>query len=263
MTVAHDADGAPAVPWLLVPIAIVAAGYVVMALRRRAEPRGWPAVRIACFLTGVTLLAGATLPVSPWPAEDFRAHMVQHLLLGMFAPTFLVLGAPMTLVLRTAPRPWGRQIGRLLHSRSARVLAHPVTALVLSVGGMVALYATPLYGAVASGSALSHHLVHAHFFASGYLFAWVVAGPDPAPRRPSVPARLVVLGVAIAAHAVVSQLLYAGAISVPITVDERRGAAELMYYGGDIAELLLALALLVTWRPVAAGRPPAAASPMR
>lgn len=47
----------------------------------------------------------------------------------------------------------------------------------------------------------------AHVFTAGYLFAWVIAGPDPAPRRPSVPARLVVLGVAVAGHAVLSQLL--------------------------------------------------------
>ena len=94
-----------------------------------------------------------------------------------------------------------------------------------------------------------YHLVHAHFLAAGYLFAWVIASPDPAPRRPSVPARLVVLGVAIAGHAVLSQLLYAGAfVQVPVPADQFRGAGELMYYGGDIAELLLALALVTTWR---------------
>ena len=90
-----------------------------------------------------------------------------------------------------------------------------------------------------------HGLVHAHFFAAGYLFAWVIAGPDPAPRRPSVPIRLVVLGFAIAAHAVLSQLLYAGIfVQLPVPAAERQAAGELMYYGGDIAELLLALALV-------------------
>jgi putative membrane protein len=28
-----------------------------------------------------------------------------------------------------------------------------------------------------------------------------------------------------------------------------QGGAEIMYYGGDIAELLLAAALVATWRP--------------
>ncbi|MEV5893244.1 DUF2243 domain-containing protein [Nonomuraea fuscirosea] len=42
------------------------------------------------------------------------------------------------------------------------------------------------------------------------LRALPAAGPDPAPRRPSVPTRLVVLGVAVAVHAGLSQLMYAG-----------------------------------------------------
>jgi putative membrane protein len=139
-------------------------------------------------------------------------------------------------------------MGRLLRSRPVHVLIHPVTVVVLTVGGLVALYCTPLY-AVMNGETGLHHLVHVHFFATGYLFALLVAGPDPMPRRPSVPARLVVLGIAIVAHAVLSQLLYAGVIAVPVPDAQRRGAAELMYYGGDIAELLLAMALLASWHP--------------
>jgi putative membrane protein len=84
------------------------------------------------------------------------------------------------------------------------------------------LYFPPLYTATTTGPVL-HHLVPAHFLAAGYLFAWVIAGPDPAPRRPSVPARLVVLGVAIAGHAVLSQLLYAGAfVQVSVPTDQLR-----------------------------------------
>lgn len=111
------------------------------------------------------------------------------------------------------------------------------------------LYFTPLYAATTVHPVL-HHLVHVHFLAARYLFAWVVAGPDPAPRRPSVPARLVVLGVAITGHAVLAQLLYAGVfVQVPEPVAQVRAGADLMYYAGDIAELLLALALVSTWRP--------------
>src|SRR5690606_6786162 len=94
-----------------------------------------------------------------------------------------------------------------------------------------------------------HAAVHAHFLLAGYLFAWSIAGPDPAPRRPSVPHRLVVLGIAIFAHAAVAQLLYAGVLAVPAPAHELRGAGELMYYGGDLAELALAFALVRTWRP--------------
>lgn len=67
--------------------------------------------------------------------------------------------------------------------------------------------------------------------------------------------RLVVLGVAIAAHAVISQLMYGGfGINIHAPVDQVQGGAQIMYYGGDIAELLLAVALVATWRPQLASR---------
>ncbi len=64
-------------------------------------------------------------------------------------------------------------------------------------------------------------------------------------------ARLVCLGCAIAVHAVVAQLMYGLGSGCASTapVAEVRGGAEIMYYGGDIAELLLAAALVATWRP--------------
>ena len=175
--------------------------------------------------------------------------MHQHLLLGMYAPLALVLGAPMTLVLRSVSSSTGRAIGRVLRSRPVHVIANPVVALALNLGGLALLYFTPLYVATTHSTAL-HLVVHVHFFVAGYLFAWVVAGPDPAPHRPSVPTRLWILGAAILGHAVLSQLIYAGLlVQIPVPADQRQGAGELMYYGGDIAELLLALALLLTWRP--------------
>ena len=254
MTSAHDAHTTAALgldtvlPLLL--FAVVAAVYLVLAVRRGREPRGWNHWRTASFLTGIALLALAVTPaLSPYPVGDFRGHMHQHLLLGMYAPLGLVLGAPITLILRSVSPVQGRLIGRVLRSRPAHFVVNPVVALILSVGGLAVLYFTPLYTATTTHAAL-HLLVHAHFLLAGYLFAWVIAGPDPAPDRPSVPARLVVLGVAIAGHAVISQLMYAGIfVQIPVPPTQRQGAGDLMYYGGDIAELLLAVALLLTWRP--------------
>ena len=94
--------------------------------------------------------------------------------------------------------------------------------------------------------------MHVHFLLAGLLFAWVIAGPDPFPHRPSVRVRLVVLGIAVAGHATVAQLMYAGVFAtLPESAADVRAGAELMYYAGDIAELLLALALLTArpWRP--------------
>jgi len=237
----------------LLPVAaivVLAAGYLTLAVQRSREPRGWGGWRTAGFLSGCAALLIGVLPqLSILPSGSFPAHMYQHLLIGMYAPLGLVLGAPVTLALRSLPRRNGRLLGRVLRSRPLHLLANPVTALVLTLGGLVALYFTPLYAATA-GDPVLHGLVHMHFLVAGCLFAWVIAGPDPAPQRPGVPARLVILGIAIAGHAVIAQLIYAGAfVQLDVPAAELRVGGELMYYGGDIAELLLALALVTTWHP--------------
>lgn len=235
---------------LVAAVILAALAYIVLAERARRSPRGWSGWRTTSFVVGCDLLAVALVPrLLPYPDGGFREHMLAHLLVGMVAPILLVLAAPVTLVLRSIPPARGRQVVRVLRSRPVAFLAHPVVALALNVGGMAALYTTPLYAAMMESAAL-HLFVHVHFLAAGCLFAWMIAGPDPAPDRPSVPARLVVLGVAIAAHATLSQLLYAGLfVDVPVSAAERRGGAELMYYGGDLAELALAFALVSSWRP--------------
>ncbi|MFF4712538.1 cytochrome c oxidase assembly protein [Streptomyces eurythermus] len=250
---AHPAGGdALGVVLPVLALLVCAGGYrlLVLRARRRNPVRAWNPWRTAAFCAGVVLLAVALLPpVAPFAHRDFRGHMLQHLLIGMYAPLALVLGAPVTLVLRAVSAPRARWLTAVLHSTPARLLTRPPVAVLLSAGGLPVLYFTPLYDTAMAHPA-GHWLVHAHFLLSGCLFAHVVAGPDPAPARPGVPARLVWLGCAIAVHAVAAQLMYGGfGVAVHAPASEVRGGAEIMYYGGDIAELLLAAALVATWRP--------------
>ncbi|WP_370616793.1 cytochrome c oxidase assembly protein [Mumia sp. Pv 4-285] len=229
-------------------VGVVALAYVVAAVAERRR-RGWPYVRAAMFVAGAAVLAFALSPrVDRFADASFSGHVAQHLLLAMLAPLGLVLGAPVTLALRTLPHRSAVGLGRLLRSRPVWVVTRPVVALTLSSGGLVLLYFTPLYDLTTRSQAV-HVLVHLHMLLAGVLFAWVVAGPDPAPGRPGVPARLVVLGAAIAVHATVAQLLYAGLfVQVREPVAQLQAGGNLMYYGGDVIELMLALALLLTWR---------------
>ncbi|MEV7802960.1 cytochrome c oxidase assembly protein [Microbispora sp. NPDC088329] len=241
---------------LLPVLALVAYLHLAGRARRRNPVLGWSRWRTASFGTGLALTAVAlSPPVAPFAHADFRGHMVQHLLVGMYAPLALVLGAPVTLLLRALPVAGARRLSAVVHSRPARLAAHPAIALLLSTGGVVVLYFTPLYDAVTARPA-GHWLLHVHFLLSGCLFAHVIAGPDPAPARPGVRARLVYLGCAIAVHAVAAQLMYGGFwVDVHAPIPEVRGGAEIMYYGGDIAELLVAAALVSTWRPERRPRP--------
>lgn len=225
---------------------LLTAVYLTAAFKERK----WSIWRTASWMSGAGILAWGLLPqFLPFSPGDFRQHMLQHLMLGMLAPIGLVMAAPITLLLRALPVGQSRIVIRILQTRTLKLWANPVTALVFNLGGMAALYFTSLFVWMMTNPAL-HYLVHFHFVVAGCLYAWVIAGPDPAPDRPSVPSRLVVLGIAVVLHSVMAQMLYARVlVSIPVPTDQLQQAAELMYYGGDITELLLAFAMVSTWRP--------------
>ena len=239
----------------LVALAAVLATYLAAARAQRRAGRRWSTGRAVSFAGGVALLAvAAAPPLAAWAHGDLRGHMVQHVLVGMLAPLGLVLGAPVTLALRTLSVPAARHVVRVLRSPPVRVVSHPAAAALLNVGGMYALYLTPLYAAM-QGSPALHAAVHAHVVLAGALFAWsVLGGPDPAPHPAPLRTRLVVLTLSIAAHAVLGKVMYgflwprgvAGAAEV-------EAAAQIMYYGGDLAEALLVVAVFARW--YRAGRP--------
>jgi putative membrane protein len=250
---AHAPGGTDATGWLLVALLVLvpSIAYLSAARARRAAGRNWPARRAAGFILGLVLVAVAASPgMHELGRHDPRGHVIQHLLLGMFAPFALVLAAPVTLLLSVLPVPCRGTARSLLRSRALHGLAHPATAGVLDMGGLYLLYLTPLY-TFTTTNALAHHVVNLHFLLAGYLFTWSIAGPDPAPRRPAITIRALVLIAAGAAHAYLAKLLYARAPELPRgsshDLGQVQAAAQLMYYGGDLAELALAVALFATW----------------
>lgn len=231
---------------LLLLTALVLLAYLGGA--RRLWSR-WPVRRNAWFVLGIgMILIAVSPPVTHWAHHDLRGHMAQHLLLGMFAPLALVLGMPLTLLLRNLPPASARTLTRLLASGPVRTLTHPLTALALDMGAMWLLYLTPLF-ALAMNNAALHLWLHLHFVLAGYLYTWAIAGPDPAPRRPGMRFRLGVLLAGGAIHAVLGKLMYAGGHprGMGFDVGELEAAARWMYYGGDVAELLLALMFFGLW----------------
>jgi putative membrane protein len=214
--------------------------------RRCSRPRTWS------FTVGALVVATATSPLVEHAAAGTaaRAHMLQHVALGMAAPLLLVLAAPVTLALASLPVGRRRTAVRALASRPARVLTHPLTAATVHVGGLFALYLTPLYAATLR-SAAAHHLVLLHFLAAGCLFAWSLAGPERAARRPGLVVRVTVLVAASGAHGYLAKLLYARAPRLPVgspqSAAQLQDAAQWMYYAGDVTELALAAAIFAAW----------------
>jgi putative membrane protein len=255
LVLAHDvphAGGASPQAWALplLTVAGLATVYVAGVVRLGRNGRSWSRGRTAGFGLGLVLVGAALSPPMDTAAVGAAGHMIQHLLLSMVAPIGLVLGAPLTLLLGALPAPARRPVAAVLRSSLLHVTCHPVTAAVLSVGALYVLYLTPLY-ALSTRSELVHHLLHVHFLLAGYLFAWAVAGPDPAPRRPRLGVRTAAVVAAGAAHGCLAKLLYSRAPALPPGsghgATELEQAAQWMYYGGHLADLLLLTALFATW----------------
>ena len=96
----------------------------------------------------------------------FSLHVVQHLLLGMVAPLFLVLGAPVTLALQASHRPAQQRWLRVLHSRPVAVVTHPALVWVL-FGGTLSSSTSPALYELSLATRGSTSLVHAHFVVVG------------------------------------------------------------------------------------------------
>lgn len=249
MTAGHP----PPLAWAFAPVCVVAgAAYVSGALRLRHRGDAWPRWRDCAFTGGAASLLWGWC--GPLPGGPFTEHTARHLLIAMAGPALLVLARPVTLTLRVLPPgPARRGLLRVLHSRAAAGLLLPPFAAVVDVGGLWVLYRTGLLARTHHDPVLSL-LVHLHLVLAGLLFGLAVCQLEPVRRRRGLPLRAGTLLLAGAAHAALSKSLYAEppAGTAYAAADVHFGA-QLMYYGGDAVELLLALTLAVQWY-AAAGR---------
>lgn len=79
-------------------------------------------------------------------------------------------------------------------------MSHPVTAFVLFVGSLYAVYFTPLFDTMVRYH-WGHELMSVHFLITGYVFFWGIIGVDPGPRRLPFIGRLGVLFAVMPFHA--------------------------------------------------------------
>src|SRR5262249_56259903 len=124
----------------------VAGAYAWCAGRGRNAERPVGAAQAACFGVGIVLLALATTSaIGAYAYVLFWVRAVQVVVLLYVAPVLLAQGKPVTVV-RDALGPAGRDhLDRLLASRFARVLAHPLSTSLAMLGIPWLLYLTPWY----------------------------------------------------------------------------------------------------------------------
>lgn len=230
---------------LLVGLLSIAVYFVAAAAIRR-RGRAWPVYRSVLWATGILLAAaGVVGPLAELGHTHFTAHMVCHLLLGMLAPYLIVLAAPITLVLRAAPVRSARRIVKFTSWLPFRMLHDPIVAALFNVGGMWVIYTTGLFS-IMQQSFVVHLGVHVHFFVAGYLYVQSLVGTHPASQRPGFMFRGIVWILASACHGILSKYLYA---HPPGGVDAAQAeeGAKLMYYGGDLVEIMIVATLCFQW----------------
>jgi putative membrane protein len=181
--------------------------YLGAVLRLRRSGVAWPWWRILAWTAGaVSLFAVTGTWVNGYSMVLFSVHMTQHMVLSLITPLLLLIGAPVTLALRTLPRGQGAAgapralLLDLLHSRFARFVASPFFTIPLFIASLYGIYFTPLFDALMSNP-IGHQFMLAHFVVVGLLFFGPIVAQDPWPRTLSHPGRMLELFLPVPFHA--------------------------------------------------------------
>ena len=248
---------------LITLVALYIKGVVI--LKKRGDE--WPVGRTIAFASGIALIDFATSGgLGVYSQFSFEYHMIAHMILGMLAPIGLVLGAPITLALRTLPQ--GRTederglrgtLIALLHSRYALIITNPLTALALFDGSLFVLYFTHLFGNLMQSHA-GHLFMNIHFLLVGYLFFSVIIGVDPNPRKVPHLVRIVILFGAMSIHAFFAIAIlatttlidggYYGSLKTPWLRDllaDQHAAGSIAWAMGEIPIIFALIATFIQW----------------
>lgn len=255
------------VEWLFTAVAVVAvAVYLTWVLRLVRRGDRWPVLRTLSWCAGwlifLYMVDGAP---AIYGRVMFSVHMLEHMTVSMLIPILLVRGGVVTLALRALPKRADLTLGprelilSVVHSRVVSVLAKPPVAAGFVFVSLIVFYYSPLFH-LALTTHTGHLLMTVHFMASGYLYAWVLVGIDPGPRRWSPPARLVVLLIAITFHAFFGVALMTGndllggdffrQLQLPyvtdVITDQQRGGT-IAWGAGELPTFLLAMLIAWEW----------------
>ena len=224
--------------------------------RAQSGIRGWPGTRLGCFAGGMAaVLVALATPIATYDGVFFWVHMVQHLLLTLVAAPLILLGAPVTLALRAASPPVRASMVAFLHSRTVRLLGHPLVAWITFALVMWVSHFSPLFN-LALENAVVHVAEHMVFLIAGLLFWWPVIGLDPGARRLGHPLRIVYLVTALPQQSWLGLAIYSSSQVLydhyrvlerswgPAPLDDQRAAGIIMWVGGDFL-FVVALAFAI------------------
>jgi cytochrome c oxidase assembly factor CtaG len=164
-------------------ILVVAGTYAWCYRRTRGGAQPVEPAQAGCVGVGIVLWALATVgAIGSYAYVLFWVRALQVLLLLYVVPFFLAQGKPVT-VGRDALGPRGRErVDRLLGSRWARVLAHPLTTSLAMLATPWLLYLTPWYTAALQNQWIGA-LTRIVLVVIGFGYFYTRLQADPVPRK--------------------------------------------------------------------------------
>ena len=141
------------------------------------------------FCVGVlVLLLSLVSPIDPLGDQYlFTAHMLQHLLLILAVPPFLIAGLTPERVVGWMQRRGVRE--------TQQFLGNPAVAWLSNIAMMLAWHLPALYNAANASTAI-HITEHMCFLVTGCMFWWPIFTPIQAERMKAGPAMLYLFGAA-------------------------------------------------------------------
>lgn len=248
-------------PLPLFALVVSVALYLYGVRRMQAAGNSWPLGRTLAYVVGGhgALLLAIASPLATYDVTLLSVHMAQHMLLAMIGPIFLVLGAPITLALRTLPLPWRRPLLAVLHSRVVGVFTFPAVAGAIFVVNPFVLYFGGLYEQTLRRPWL-HDLNHLHFVLVGCLWFVTLIGVDPLPNRAGYPLRVISAFVTLPFHAFLGVAIMSANTLIAADwytaldrdwgaspISDQKTAGGIMWISGDVIGLLVFAALFVQW----------------
>jgi putative membrane protein len=218
----------------------------------------------ASFFTGLFLVFIALQsPLDNLSEHMLSFHQLQHFLLRMMAPLLILLGAPLTPMLRGLPR-WALQgiVKPTVRHWFTRAAYDKLTNPVISVSifmGVLYFWQIPGPFNGALRDEFTHAVMHMTMMSSGLIFYWAVIDPKPHRSRVHYGVRVLYLGLIVLPNTILGAVItfsksvvYSGyegvyqPFEMSIMTDQQIGGL-LLWVPGDMMSILVAGIVMIKW----------------
>jgi putative membrane protein len=219
--------------------------------------------KVAFFSGLFAIFLALQSPIDPLADHLFSIHQVQHMLLRMIAPILILLGLPLTPILRGMP-PWMLQgvVRSVVRSASVRsvynILTRPALVVLMFIGTLF-FWQVPLLHNLALRNGEVHEMMHFSMLVTGLRFWWLFIDLKPGRLRLHYGLRILVLALIVLPNTLLGALItfsggllydaYAGVeqpFNLSLMTDQQLGGL-ILWLPGDMMSIIAAGIVMVMW----------------